>query len=183
MAPIPTTLTLISRSFLGTVPTWVYVLTLLASSTALWGCQELTRDEPTLLDALHRLCYYESVDCEQIEIDVLLHLDTVNLPSHSGPAQRLILSSLPTTPIAGTDRITFFIEGADSLPPEIDPGILNELGWKVELVAVRLEYCDACYTNAGLLRILGIRGPLAHAEFIWDPDDTLALYIETRAAP
>ena len=174
---------LLPREIFPAILVRTYLPALLAISGVFSGCQEPTHRDRTLLDDLHHMCFYESVDCEQLEIDARLYLDTVNLPSYSTSAQRLVLSSLPTTPIAERDRIEFFIEGPDSLPSEIDPGILNQLGWKVELVSARLEYCDHCYHKAGLAKVIMIRGPLDCAEFLWDPDDTLAVYVETVEIP
>jgi len=148
------------------------------------GCREHGTSHRTLLEDLHSQCFARSVDCEQLELDALLYLDTDNLPSSNSNKPFLILSSLVTTPIShGDDRLAFSFDESEQLPSEIDPGLDHQLGWKVRLTSARLRYCDTCYTNTGLAEVIDAYGSLANAEFVYDPADTLDNYVKTRMIP
>ena len=131
---------------------------------------------PTLIGDLYTYCFKESEGCEGRTVDLLLYLDTVNLPSANANNQTLVLSSLPTTPIAdGNDRLGFFFE--ETLPGSIDPGILNETGWKARIEDALIEYCKTCYSDCGLVPVIQLRGTLERVDFLYDPGDTMAIYI------
>jgi hypothetical protein len=160
------------------------LLALAAGLSATLGCLDRETSQRTLLDDLHTLCFSGCVNCEELVVDVLLYLDTVNLPTNNVNIQKLILSSVSTTPGAnGNDMLEYFFRGPERLPPAIDPGILGKRGWKAKVVSARLRYCRACYTNGGLARVISAAGPLANVEFIYDPWDTLDIYVRTRAVP
>ena len=96
------------------------------------GCANQVAPEPpdpTMIDELTELCFSGSVDCEECSVNLLLYLDTMNLPGDSSMGERLILSSEPTTPISGADRLAVWV--SPDLPPEIDPGLFFQLGWKI----------------------------------------------------
>lgn len=146
------------------------------------SCVEPNGSEPTLIDELRDFCFCGSNDCEDYSVDLLLHLDTINLPSNNKGHRWLILSSLATTPIAdGADRLGFEFEG--TLGPEIDPGILGQVGWKIQMPYAQIRYCDACYTNAGLVPTIYLTGSLDGVEFLRDQADTLEIYINVSQVP
>jgi hypothetical protein len=100
----------------------------------------------------------------------------MNLPTHCQNSQALVLSSLPTTPVAdGNDRLTFNFTG--QLPTDIDPGIPYQTGWKVLIPSASIKYCTTCYDCCGLVPIIYLRGDLVEVEFFFDPSDTLEIYI------
>lgn len=139
---------------------------------AIWGCagERCTDDgcdhslcepysAPTLIGDLYTYCFKESEGCGGMKVDVLLYLDTVNLPSANLGNKVLILSSLPTTPIAdGSDRLAFYFE--EALPQSIDPGILDETGWKARIDDAVIEYCKTCHADCGLVPIIELHGTL-----------------------
>ncbi len=131
----------------------------------------------TLIGDLYGICYDDTMDCEECVVDVLLYLDTINLPSQNANANRIVLSSLPTDPGAHSDRLEFVFDGG-SLPEEIDPTIIHQHGWKVQAAGAGIGYCKTCDTNCGLVPIIYLRGDVSILEFVHDPLDTLAIYIE-----
>jgi hypothetical protein len=159
----------------------------------IWGCagERCTDDgsgitlcepysAPTLIGDLYTYCFKESGGCEGMKVDLLLYLDTVNLPSANLGNRVLILSSLPTTPIAdGNDRLAFLFEVP--LPESIDPGIFNETGWKAQIEDAVIEYCKTCYADCGLVPIIQLRGTLEDVVFLYDPADTIGIYITTES--
>ncbi len=137
---------------------------------------------PTLIGDLNDFCFSGSVDCECYEVDLLLYLDTGNLPSANMPSDpsaypHLTLSSKPTTPYAGSDRIGFDFSGTGTLPEEIDPGLIRQSGWKVEIHDATIRYCQSCINDCGLVPVIGLHGSLDNVNFRYDPLDTLAIYI------
>ena len=131
---------------------------------------------PTLIGDLYTYCFTESEGCEGMTVDLLLYLDTVNLPSANANNEILVLSSLPTTPIAdGNDRLAFYFE--EALPASIDPGILNETGWKIAIEDALIEYCKTCYSDCGLVPVIELRGTLGCVDFLYDLSDTVGIYI------
>jgi len=132
----------------------------------------------TLIGDLYSYCFKECDDCRGRAVDLQLYLDTVNLPSNNVEIQKLVLSSLPTTPIAGRDRLEFFFEG--TLPDSIDPGILDQIGWKVRVTGATIGYCSDCYNDCGWVPILHITGSLDDVGFLYDPADTAGIYIKVE---
>ena len=161
---------------------------------ALCGCGDETlcprRDEPcrnepysapTLIGDLYSYCFSESRDCNGRTVDVQLYLDTVNLPSVNQGGSFIVLSSVPTTPIAGQDRLGFNFEG--TLPDSIDPGIVDQVGWKARVSGATIEVCPDCYTDCGRAYILSLTGRLEDVVFIYDPADTGGIYIRVELGP
>jgi hypothetical protein len=145
-------------------------------------CVEPIDSEPTLIEGLRDFCFCGSNDCDDYAVDILLHLDTVNLPSNNMGQPWLILSSLPTTPIAdGNDRLG--LEFVGTLDPEIDPGILNQVGWKIRIRHARIKYCENCYSNDGLVPTIYLTGSLDGVEFLHDQSDEREIYLNVRHAP
>jgi hypothetical protein len=70
-----------------------------------------------------------------------------------------------------------------TLDTEIDPGILDQVGWKIRIPYARIRYCETCYTNDGLLPIVYLTGSLGGVEFLQDRSDTLEIYINFCDAP
>ena len=134
---------------------------------------------PTLIGALYDSYFSGNTDWEGSSVDALLYLDTGSLPSRLSHFPKLILSSLPTTPAAGADRIEFGFRR--TLPDSVDPGLVDQLGWKVRLSSVTLRRCETCYTNCGLAPILLLLGDLDSIQCIYDPTDTLQVYIHRSA--
>lgn len=134
----------------------------------------------TEIEELNDLCFHSSTDCEELQVDLVLYLDTVNLPSNNGDIRKLVLSSKPTYPIAdGNDRIEYFFDGS-GLPEEIDPGILDEIGWKVGISSAEIVYCNSCFTNFRLAEVIWLSGSVDDIEFIYDPNDNIDIFITTR---
>ena len=159
----------------------------LGVALAVLGCSrhECAGPDPielTLIDELRDFCFCGSNDCEDYSADLLLYLDTVNLPSQNNGHPWLILSSLPTAPIAdGNDRLGFEFVG--TLGPEIDPGILDQVGWKIRIPCARIMYCDDCYTSDGLVPTIYLAGSLDGVEFLQDQSDTREIYINISPTP
>lgn len=146
------------------------------------GCSVTEESPPvtsTEIEELNELCFGTSTDCEQLEADLVLYLDTGNLPSHNNGNGTLVLSSKPVHVVAdGNDRLAFVFSG--ELPAEIDPGIEFENGWKAVITDADIYYCTTCYTNAGLAEVIFLRGGLEQVNFIYDPDDKIEVSIRTR---
>lgn len=143
-------------------------------------CEQPCQNEPysarTLIGKLYSYCFKEGHDCRGRSVALQLYLDTVNLPSNNVAIPKLVLSSVPTDPIAGQDRLEFFFEG--TLPEAIDPGILDETGWKVRVPEATIEYCTTCYNNFGWVPILILTGDMGNVEFLYDPEDRLGIYLQ-----
>ncbi len=130
----------------------------------------------TLLGALYDSCFGPAATFDRGgTAGFLLYLDTYNLPSRNGGVRKLILSSLPTAPGAGLDQIDLFFTGG--LPAEIDPGILDEHGWKLRLEGADVVLCTSCVDLCGQVPILLLRGGLDRAEFVRDPADSLDAHL------
>jgi len=134
----------------------------------------------TLIGGLYGFCFSDSIDCECYSVDLLLYLDTANLPSNRGANNYplLVLSSRPPIPVVGSDRLGFDFSGTGTLPLEIDPGALDQSGWKVEIADATIHYCRVCLNNCGLVPVISLHGSLDNVEFRYDPMDTLAIYID-----
>lgn len=130
----------------------------------------------TLIGALYSYCFKEGHDCRGRGVALQLYLDTVNLPSNNVGIPKVVLSSVPTDPIAGKDRLELFFEG--NLPEAIDPGILDETGWKARVPEATIEYCTTCYNACGWVPILILTGDVDNVEFLYDPEDTLGIYLQ-----
>lgn len=145
--------------------------------TVLVGCSESPEEARTPLDELKWACFSSGANCEEMVLDALLYLDTANLPSSSGVPNKIVLSSIPTTPISdAADRLEFYFAEDETLDVAIDPGIVREIGWKVRVDHASLEYCDHC---GGVRRLLS-RGSLANLEFVYDLEDSLVVYARIR---
>ncbi len=144
----------------------------------LGGCANQIAPEPpdpTMLDELYELCFSGSVDCEECSISLLLYLDTMNLPGDSSMGERLILSSEPTTPISGADRLAVWV--SPDLPPEIDPGLFFQLGWKTRVRHGSIEYH---YGRAPPPDWISVAAVLDSVDFVFDPEDTMQIYIDVQ---
>jgi len=137
-------------------------------------CRNERYNAATLVGDLYRYCY-SGVDRSGDSVAVLLYLDTINLPTNNGGNPGIMLSSLETTPVAGRDRLGFEYDG--SLPAEIDPGIVREVGWKVKSPAAAIRYCESCITECGLAPIIYLEGRVEELRFLYDPGDTMSIYI------
>lgn len=168
-------------------PKGLLLVSFVVVALAIPGCKYQDRvgpspSEPTLIDDLRDFCQSGPNVCEGYSVDLLLYLDTVNLPSNNKGQPWLVLSSLPTTPIAdGNDRLGFEFVG--TLVPGIDPGIIDQTGWKLHVPDARIKYCETCYTNQGLVPKIYLTGSLDDVEFMRDPTDTLEIYINISQTP
>ena len=69
------------------------------------------------------------------------------------------------------DRLGLLV--ADDLPQVIDPGLWQEVGWKTRVRHGSIEY--HCYPEH-----VSVEAELDSVEFVFDPEDTLQLYIEVN---
>lgn len=135
---------------------------------------------PTELSAigeLTRFCFSDTVDCGDYRADVLLRLNTGNLPSHNPGSHCLVLTCQPRP--AG-EIIGYIFEG--ELDPQVDPGIEFQSGWKAQIQGARIAYCEDCYTNGGLAQIIHLHGDLQQVSFIQDASDSLETYVRAYRA-
>jgi hypothetical protein len=119
--------------------------------------------------------------CEKYSLDLLLYLETTNLRSHNSNAKRIMLCDKPTIP--GCVGYMIFVNYTGDLNPQIDPGLYAKTGWKVKIQDAQVNYCRTCYTNNGLAEIVSLSAPLDHMEFINDPDNKQAIYINKKKNP
>jgi hypothetical protein len=137
------------------------------------------RADWTLVSDLYDACFPRCLECAQSTVDALLYLDTINLPSQNVNIQKLVLNSDPQWWHHSSEMIEFHFTG--TLPAEIDPGVVDERGWKVRIAGAALVYCDGCWTDSGLADVLFLRGDLSQVQFIHDPDDKVRTYLRRRA--
>ena len=140
------------------------------------SCSGKEHDNPlSPVRVLHDLCF-SGCDCATRTARVRLDLDTHNLPSINGGQQALLLTGRASARTDWRDIIWLTYEG--TLPAEVDPGAAGQSGWKVEIRGAGIEYCRTCYTNSGLADIITLRAPLDSVQFLFDPADTLGVFIE-----
>ena len=152
---------------------------LVVALSLLAGCANQVGPElpdPTIIDELQELCFSGSVDCEECSINLLLYLDTFNLPGDDIWGEWLVLSSEPTTPIAGADRLALLV--SSELPHEIDPGLFYQLGWKARVHHGSIEYH---YGRAPPPDYVSVAADLDSVDFVFDPEDTMQIYIDVQA--
>jgi hypothetical protein len=137
-------------------------------------CRREPYSAPTLVGDLYDYCF-SGVDRTGDTLSLCLHLDTVNLPSNNLDIQMLVLSSRRTTPIAGSDRLQFYF--SDTLPDAIDPGILDQIGWKVVIPIAVVQYSKTSFTNCGFVPTVYIEGRVEGSNFLYDPIDTVGISI------
>jgi hypothetical protein len=126
----------------------------------------------TEIGELYKFCFGSNEECRDYELSLRLYLDTVNLPppdSNYG----IVLTSIPTY---GThDRVAFGYP--DTIPSEMYEQLAANHGWKASISEAQIQFCETCYTNCGLAKIIGLKGELSSVEFHYDPEDTLGIYI------
>jgi hypothetical protein len=112
---------------------------------------------------LHDQCF-GGTDCSMSSVRACLDLDTSNLPSMNQGRSAILLRG--------------------RAPHRTDPGAKFQSGWKVSVRGARIEYCQTCYTNSGLAELISLRAPLDSLRFIYDPADTVRLFVEVfQTAP
>lgn len=127
----------------------------------------------TEIGALYEFCYGSNEECRDYEASLLLYLDT-NFPPPEKWDNWISLSSLPS--FGTRDHVAFSYQ--DTIPSDMYEQMLFEPGWKASIVNARIEFCETCYTNCGLAKIIGLTGDPASVGFIFDPEDSLGIYIE-----
>ncbi len=131
---------------------------------------------PTLIGALYDSCF--SIDGASFRpgsVDLLLYLDTGNLPSDNAGNPWLTVSSVPIHGVAGPDRLGLKLNGP--LPSEVDPGIRGQSGWKVRLASGLADQCSTCVTSCGLVPIVDVLADVGDLEFLHDEADSMALFL------
>ncbi len=161
---------------------WLARVAMVAAILVVGGCSEKVTDchikpytAATPVGELYTYCF-SGTDRSGELVSALLYLDTINLPSNNMGIATLVLSSLPTDPGAGADRLEYHF--ADSLSASIDPGILREFGWKVRIPAATIQYCQSCFTDCGLAPVIYVVGLVGSVEFVYDPGDTAEVFIQ-----
>jgi len=153
---------------------------LIAAATLVGGCSD-EEPQPNIyaegpVGDLYRTCYEGETDCRDYEYDLLLYLDTINLPN---PRYSHPYLHVKGTPGAGGlwDRLSFEYYEYDDIPEGVSLPAIGAAGWKAHIRGARIEYCTTCYTDAGLLRLIQLSGPRDQVEFIFDPADTVATQV------
>jgi hypothetical protein len=129
---------------------------------------------PTLVGDLYEYCF-AGVDRTGDTLSMCLYLDTINLPSNNNHIPKLVLSSRPTNPIAGSDRLAFCF--SDTLSAVIDPGLLAQSGWKVAISLAVIRYSPDYRGRCWRPSLVELDGHQKDATFLYDPSDTLGIYI------
>jgi hypothetical protein len=130
---------------------------------------------------LHDQCF-GGTDCSMSSVRACLDLDTSNLPSMNQGRSAILLRGRAPHRTDWRDFIPLDFDGV--LPAEVDPGAKFQSGWKVSVRGARIEYCQTCYTNSGLAELISLRAPLDSLRFIYDPADTVRLFVEVfQTAP
>lgn len=142
------------------------------------ACDPAPAPESTVLTELHEQCFDQGVDCEEKKADVLLYLDTGNLPSHNGDSTYLVLCDhvVEKNQVCEGYRLGFNFTG--QLSEEIDPGLEHRGRWLVQIDGAGLEYCDTCYTNDGLDEVISITGTADMIVVMEDPDLEEQIYAD-----
>ena len=129
----------------------------------------------TKIGDLYEFCFGSNDECRNYSLDLLLYLDVVNLPNPEISSRYVSVQSVPG--LGGSrDRLSFLY--GDSLVGGAYDLMRGQPGWKAKMVNVNIEFCDECFTNCGLAKIIELVGNPEDVEFVFDPEDTLEIYIE-----
>jgi hypothetical protein len=125
---------------------------------------------------LYRFCIESGADPSAYEYDVFLYWDYVNIPN---PDYSYPYLSLKNSVSSGGlwSQLGFDYYEYEAIPEDSGLPSVAEPGWKVRLPAASVRFCDSCYTEDGLLRIIELYGPKDQVEFVWDPEDSLEAYV------
>jgi len=133
--------------------------------------------EPNVISEFVDICYEEGVHVEEMNVSLRLVLDTLNLPSAIQDREVLVLGVDPENPFGR--RISLEYNFSGQLSEQIDPGLIQQMGWKVAIQNATASRCTTCFTNDGLARVILLAGNLNDVEFEYDPEDTLGIFIDS----
>lgn len=126
---------------------------------------------------LYRLYFESGHDSADDTFDVLLSLDCANLPNsgYSCPYLRLMNSF----EFGGLwEAVSFDYYEYGEIPPNSGFPENPAPGWKVRISGTKVWVCTTCLTDDGNLDLISLSGGRESVAFVWDPEDTLAAYVE-----
>ena len=130
----------------------------------------------TEIGELYEFCFGSNEECRDYEVSLLLYLDTVMPPPEKWD-NWISLSSIPT--IGTQDHVAFSYQ--DTIPSDMYEQMFLQPGWKASISNAQIEFCETCFTNCGLAKIIQLSGDPASVEFIYDPEDSLGIYIDYKS--
>lgn len=125
---------------------------------------------------LYRFCIESGADPSQYEYDIYLYWDDANIPN---PNFSYLFLSVKNTATAGGlwDRLGFDYYEYEDIPEDSGFPAAPGPGWKVRIWGASMRFCQTCYTDNGLLRLIEFHGPMDQVEFVWDPADSTEAYV------
>lgn len=130
----------------------------------------------TQIGDLYEFCFGGNEECRDYALDLLLYLDTVNLNETPAAVPSFHLQSVPG---AGGQLDHVFFAFNDSVSSGFFDDVAGQTGWKAYISNARIDFCETCYTNCGLAKIIELSGEPGSVEFVFDPADTLEIFINS----
>jgi len=126
---------------------------------------------------LYRFCFESGENSENYEFEVLLYLDWVNVPNPNYSHPWINMNGTNQAGSGLWENVSFAYYEYEDIPEGSGFPETPETGWKVHIEGARVNFCTTCYTDGGLLDVISLSVKKDLVEFIWDPGDTLEIFM------